>query len=286
MVKRLENCVDERNNQVQRGNDPAVVSAGKQKVITKKRDFPRPVQRIFHWVGKAAARYRMFKDGDRIMVGVSGVDSLSLLWILRERLAWIPISYTLKAVYIDLGFGAAQQQAIEQYLSNESYDYAVITTDIGLRAHSEENRENPCFYCAWQRRKKLFQLCRENNYNKIALGHHLEDINATLFMNIIFNGSVSTMVPCQKFFDGEVTIIRPLALVYKEQLQHFGAFLNIPPVENPCPSAKNSQRKEVDDFLQHFYRRDRRIRYSIFNALSNIHRDYLPEHVDRRDGSV
>ena len=126
-------------------------------------------------------------------------------------------------------------------------------------------------------RKKLFQICRDSGFNKIALGHHLEDINTTLFVNIIFGGSVSTMVPCQKFFGGEVTIIRPLALVYKEQLQGLADYLHLPSVDNPCPSAKISQRKEVEEFLQHFYRKDPRIRYTVFNALSNVHPEYLPE---------
>lgn len=254
-----------------------ICESGHARLQTRRKNFPAPVQRIFRWMGKAVMRYDLLHDGDRIVVGVSGVDSLGMLWLLRERLAWIPITYTLKAVYIDLGFDDLQRELIEQHLKDEAYDYSIIRTRIGLTAHSPENRKNPCFYCAWERRKKLFQLCRELGFNKIALGHHLEDINATLFINIIFGGSVSTMVPCQKFFGGEVAIIRPLALVHKEQLQSLAEFLHLPPVENPCPSAKTSQRKEVGDFLQHFYRKDQRTRYTIFNAASNIHSEYLPE---------
>ena len=246
---------------------------------SKKRDFPYAVQRVFRWLGKALARYEMIEHGDHIIVGVSGVDSLSLLWLLRQRLAWIPVTYTLKAVYIDLGFDEATTQAIEQHLSDESYDYAIIKTDIGAKAHSEENLKNPCFYCTWQRRKKLFQFCKDNDFNKIALGHHLEDINATFFINVIYGGAVSTMAPCQSFFEGRVTIIRPLAMLYKEQINQIASFARIPAIDNPCPSAKSSQRKEVSDMLNHFYRKDRRIRYNIFNALGNVRREYLPKRV-------
>ncbi|HNU72023.1 MAG TPA: ATP-binding protein [Thermodesulfobacteriota bacterium] len=274
MVKRSETCANERNSQ---NAGLPVRRSGMSTAVTKKKNFSAPVQRIFRWIGKTVMRYDLLHDGDRIVVGVSGVDSLSMLWLLRERLAWIPITYTLKAVYIDLGFDDVQGELIEQYLKDESYDYSIVKTNIGLTAHSEENRKNPCFYCAWQRRKKLFQICRDSGFNKIALGHHLEDINTTLFVNIIFGGSVSTMVPCQKFFGGEVTIIRPLALVYKEQLQGLADYLHLPSVDNPCPSAKISQRKEVEEFLQHFYRKDPRIRYTVFNALSNVHPEYLPE---------
>ena len=260
------------------GQDSTTERPGRQVGGTsKKRKFPYPVQNVFRRLGKALTRYAMIEDGDRIIVGVSGVDSLSLLWLLRERLSWIPVTYELKAVFIDLGFDETTGRAIEQYLQAERFDYAVIKTDIGVIAHSEENRENPCFYCAWQRRKRLFHLCEDENFNKIALGHHLEDINATFLINVIYSGSVSTMTPYQPFFDGQVTIIRPLAMLYKEQLEGLAAYAGIPPIDNPCPSAETSQRKEVAEMLNHFYKKDPRIRYNIFNALSNVRAEYLPK---------
>ncbi len=268
------NGQDERRGKLKAHPDRACRRAGKP---TKKRAFPLAVQRLFRWLGKAVLHYGMIAHGDRILVGVSGVDSLCLLWLMRERLSWIPIEYELHAAHIDLGFDPRVRLAIEQYLQDESYAYTVVKTDIGLRAHSKENLKNPCFYCSWQRRKVLFKLCKEHGFNKIALGHHLEDINATLFINIIYGGSVSTMTPCQQFFDGRVTIIRPLCMVYKEQIEHLISFAAIPAVDNPCPSAKTSQRKEVGDMLNHFYKKDRRIRYTIFNALSNVRDEYLPK---------
>jgi tRNA 2-thiocytidine biosynthesis protein TtcA len=241
-----------------------------------KRDFPLPVQKAFRWVGKAIEQYRMIEAGDRIVVGVSGIDSLCLLWILRERLKWIPVTYEVKAVYIDLGFEGAMSQAIEEYLRREAYDFEIVRTDIGLTAHSPVNRENPCFLCSRERRKKLFMYARDRGYNKIALGHHLEDINATLFINIIYGGSISTMMPCQELFHGRLTIIRPLAMLYKEQIQRLAKCLSIPSVENPCPSSNRSERREVGDFLNRFYKKDPRIRYNIFRAMRNIHKEYLP----------
>ena len=218
----------------------------------------------------------MIGDGDRIAVGVSGMDSLCLLWILRERLNWIPIKYEIKPVYIDLGFDKKMGLAIEKYLQKECYDYEIIQTDIGVQAHGPVNRENPCFFCSWKRKKKFFSFARDIHCNKIALGHHLEDINATLFINILYGGSMNTMLPHQNFFNGRLSIIRPLALVYKEQIKQLADFLGIPPIVNPCPSSKKSQRKEVNNLLDYFYRKDQRIRYNIFWSLKNIHRDYLP----------
>jgi len=242
---------------------------------SKKRD-PKPIQRVFHLVGKAIDQFQMMKNGDRIVVGVSGVDSITLLWILRERLEWIPVEYTLKAVYIDLGFDKTTAKIIEDYLKKESYDYEIINTDIGMRAHEPRAQYNPCFLCSRERRKRLFLLARDGNYQKLALGHHLDDINATLFMNIFYGSSISTMLPRQDLFGGALSIIRPLALVYKEQIQKLAESLSIPSIVNPCPSSQISQRKKINKFLNHFYRKDRRIRYNIFHAMRNINKDYLP----------
>lgn len=241
-----------------------------------KKHYPKFIQKIFHRVGKAIDQFQMMEDGDRILVGVSGVDSITLLWLLRERLTWIPVKYTLKAIYIDPGFDETTGKIIGDYLRKESFDYKIIKTDIGMKAHEPHAQENPCFLCSQERKKRLFLLAREGNYQKIALGHHLDDINATLFINILYGGSISTMLPRQDLFGGRLTIIRPLTLVGKEQIQKLAEFLNIPPIVNPCPSSQVSQRKQINEFLDYFYSKDQRIRYNIFHAMSNIHRDYLP----------
>ena len=105
-----------------------------------KRKQPYPVQRVFHWVGKAIHQFEMINHGDKILVGVSGVDSLCLLWILRERLKWIPVKYKLRAIFIDPGFKGNMSQILKNYLEKEAYDFEIINTDIGLRAHGPENR--------------------------------------------------------------------------------------------------------------------------------------------------
>ena len=242
----------------------------------KKRRFPYHIQRIFHWVGKAIDQYQMIEEGDRILVGVSGWDSLCLLWVLRERLKWIPVKYEIKALYIDPGFDEKIRQVIEGYLKRELFDYDIIKTDIGVEAHKSNNQKNPCFFCSRERRKKLFTFAADIHYNKIALGHHLDDINATLFVNILYGSSISTMKPRQDLFKGRITIIRPFAFIYREQIQRLANFLSLSPIVNPCPSSKSSQRKAINDLLNHFYKKDQRIRYNIFQAMRNVHREYLP----------
>jgi len=241
-----------------------------------KKRYPKYIQQVFRGVGKAIDRFDLTEDGDKILVGVSGVDSIALLWLLRERLTWIPVKYTLKAVYLNPGFNETMEKIIGNYLRRESFDYDIIKTDFGIKAHEPCARENPCFLCSHERKKRLFLLAREGNFQKIALGHHLDDINATLFINILYGSSISTMLPRQDLFGGKLAIIRPLALINKEQTKKLAEFANIPAIVNTCPSSQVSQRKQINEFLDHFYKKDQRIRYNIFHAMSNIHRDYLP----------
>lgn len=244
--------------------------------MTTKRTFPHQIQRVFRWLGKAIDQFRMIKHGDRILVGVSGADSLCLLWALRERLQWIPVSYELKALYIDMGFKGDLGADLEGYLRKEGFDYEIIRSDIGPAAHVPSNGKNPCFLCSRARRKRLFEFARAQHCGKIALGHHLEDVNATLFLNILYGGSLSTMLPRQDFFDGKLSVIRPFALLYREQIQQLAGYLGLPSLVNPCPSSQTSERKAVNELLARFYQKDRRIRYNIFQSMRHIHREYLP----------
>ncbi len=151
-------------------------------------------------VGQAIHRYQMIADGDRVAVGLSGgKDSLTLVWALHERLARIPIHYSLFPIHIDLGFEGSPASLIEAYCRKEGHGFRIEHTDYGIRAHSDENRENPCFLCARLRRQRLFEVAHELGCNKLALGHNMDDIIETLFLNMCYSGEISTMVPYQVF---------------------------------------------------------------------------------------
>jgi tRNA 2-thiocytidine biosynthesis protein TtcA len=227
-------------------------------------------------VGKAINHYNMIADGDRIAVGVSGgKDSLSLLWILRERLSRIPIDYSLVAVHVDLGFEGGAAPLIEGYCKEAGHLVHVEYTDYGIRSHSEENTENPCFLCARLRRKRLFEVTHELGCNKLALGHNMDDIIETLFLNMCYSGEMSTMVPCQPFFEGELVVIRPLAHVDEKALDRFAKTRGFPAFVNPCPSAKTSKRLEIKRMLEGLYENNDKIKGNIFRSMSHIKPAYL-----------
>ncbi len=229
-------------------------------------------------MGQAISRYRMIEDGDRIVVGISGgKDSLTMLWLLHERLARIPIDYTLYPVYIDLGFTPGFGDALRRYLKTVGYDLIINHTDFGPVAHSTVNRENPCFLCARCRRRRIFEIADKLKCPKIALGHTQDDMIETLFLNMCYAGELSTMVPRQPFFNGALTILRPLAHAAEDDIHRFAAQIKLPVFVNPCPSAGKSKRKEIKDLLQNLYRKNRKIKGNIFRAMHHVNAAYLPQ---------
>jgi tRNA 2-thiocytidine biosynthesis protein TtcA len=226
-------------------------------------------------MGKAIHRYGLVQDGDRILVGVSGgKDSLTLLHLLHERSKRVPIHYELMPVYIDLGFDPERAEILKKYFESRGLHFHIEFTDIGRRANSAENRENPCFLCSWERRKRLFHLAHRLKCNKISLGHHKDDIIETLLINIFYSAEISTMVPSQSLFKGKITLIRPLALIEEKKIERFAREMKLPFGPSGCPSSGKTKRKVVKDLIETLSKKDRRVKGNIFRALSNIKLDY------------
>jgi tRNA 2-thiocytidine biosynthesis protein TtcA len=227
-------------------------------------------------MGKAIHRFGLIEDGDRILVGVSGgKDSLTLLHLLNERRKRVPIRYELIPVHIDLGFNSGRTEILKDFFESRGLSYQIEFTDIGKRANSSENRENPCFLCSWERRKRLFYLAQHLKCNKIALGHHQDDIIETFLLNIFYSAEISTMLPLQTLFKGKITLIRPLALIEEKKVERFAREMNLPFGPGGCPVSGKTKRKEVKELIETLGKKNRKIRGNIFRSLSNIKMEYL-----------
>jgi tRNA 2-thiocytidine biosynthesis protein TtcA len=227
-------------------------------------------------MGTAIHKYSMTEEGDNILVSVSGgKDSMSLLWLMRERLVRLPIKYNITAVHVDPGFGGDGASRMKSYFEEHGFTYRIITGDFGPRAHSPENRENPCFFCARHRRKYVFELADELGCNKIALGHHKDDMIETLFINIFYGGSISTMLPVQDFFGGKIRVIRPLFVTDEHIIKRYVKEMELPIIETCCPTSGKSKREEIKNMLNTLYKTNRKIKGNIFHALQNVKTEYL-----------
>ena len=227
-------------------------------------------------VGEAIHRYQMIQDGDRIVVGVSGgKDSLSLLDLLWAQRRRAPVTYDVIAVHIDLGFDGTGDKLVP-FLRDTGIPYHVEKTRIGPVAHSEINRENPCFLCARLRRKRLFELAKQMGSRKVALAHHRDDMIETLLMNMFYSGEFGTMIPHQRLFQGRISIIRPLALTDEDAIRRYVRNRGFPVIATGCPTTKHSKRSEIKAVLEELVQKNPRIKGNIFRAMRNIRKDYLP----------
>lgn len=236
----------------------------------------RATKEMKRLMGRALHTRQMIEDGDHVMVAVSGgEDSLSLLWLLRERLERVPINYRITAVHVDPGFGANSADRMEAFFSDHGFQGRVVRGDFGPLAHGPENRENPCFLCSRIRRKVLFEAARDLGCNKIAFGHHKDDVIETFFLNIFYGASVSTMKPVQEFFKGKLFVIRPFFMIDSDLIHRYFRSMSWQVVDLGCPTAGASKREEIKAILNRLYRGNRKIKGNIFHALQNVKPEYL-----------
>jgi tRNA 2-thiocytidine biosynthesis protein TtcA len=240
--------------------------------------MPYPERQAISLCGKAVHGWAMVDDGDGVLVGLSGgKDSLSLLWLLAERRRRVPITFSLQAAHVEMGFHSVDHGALKEFCDALEVPLTIIETDYGPRAHTEENRENsPCFFCALHRRRELFLASDRLGCRKLAFAHHQDDIFETFMLNSLFAGNLSTMLPVQPFFSGRVVVIRPLALMSAEQTRRFAGLKNLPVQPPCCPSSNLGQRAHLRAFLEDMHHRNKRVRASLWHALVSAGLPSLP----------
>ncbi len=228
-------------------------------------------------IGRAMHLYKMLDNGDRILIAVSGgIDSLVLAWLLDYWQKKAPITYDLLAVHLDMGFEETGNvgHLVAEQLSRLSVPFMIEQTDFGRKALAAENGKSTCYHCSRQRRNRLFEIAASNGMSKIAFGHHKDDILETFFLNLLYGGNISTMVPRQDLFGGSLSLIRPLAFVEKNEIWDIGSALGIKPVKNPCVFDGQSKRQEIRSLLDSLYNQNAKVKGNVFAALGNIRQGY------------
>lgn len=227
-------------------------------------------------IGQAMHDYAMLSDNDHVLVAVSGgIDSLVLAWLLQHWRKKAPIDYKLSAVHIDMDIWTEELRE-----PNPVDAVAKQMQKTHLPLHVEKslplrNEERTCFSCSKLRRKQLFDLASRFKCNKIAFGHHKDDLLETLFMNMFYSGNISTMVPKQELFDGRLSVIRPLAYVEKQEVEELARKIGLSAVNNLCPLAGDTRREQARKMLQDIYDQIPGAKASLFASMKNVRKGYM-----------
>jgi len=239
---------------------------------------------ISNRIGKAIADYNLVEDKDRILVAVSGgKDSLSLLKLLVERKRWAPVRYELIAMHVetDLGCaGRAQAKKLEKFF--DSLGVKSVFKKIKVKGKEEKKGERglgakstSCFWCSWNRRKELFLAADRLRCNKIALGHHKDDIVETLLLNIFYHGEFAAMNPRQELFGGRLTIIRPLCYVEERHTRKFAKESGFPSQVSACPNSEASKRRLIKNMIKELERDCSFVKTNIFRSVARVKEEYI-----------
>ena len=227
------------------------------------------VKYAYKKMGKAIIDYDMLSGDDKVLVAVSGgLDSLSLLRLFMMRSKRVPINFEFKACFVSTNFIKVDENILIGYFEQNSIPFVIKRLEL-------DDRDMNCFWCSWNRRKVLFETAKETGCNKIALGHHLDDIDETILMNLFFFSEISAMKPKVNLFDGALDIIRPLCYLTKENLQHFASELGLPFTNYQCNYGKDSRRKLVKEVLGRVEQNCPAVKKNIFSALKKIKKEYL-----------
>jgi tRNA(Ile)-lysidine synthase TilS/MesJ len=202
-------------------------------------------------VRKADTDFALIGDGDRIGIGVSGgKDSLLLLHALSLYRKFSHKHFEIIAFTVTLGLEPFDISGIRALCEELEIPYIVKETQIGEIIFEYRKEKNPCALCAKMRRAVLAKACQESGCNKLALGHHREDVLETLFMSLFYEGRFHTFHPKTLMSRTGITVIRPLVYLPESHVKHMLKTLSLPVVSSPCPANGETKRQEMKELMK------------------------------------
>lgn len=242
------------------------------------KSLQRLKKRLESNVGKAIADYNMIESGDTVLVCISGgKDSyamLSILMALRER---APVDFRLIAMNLDQKQPGFPADVLPRYLSGLGVEFRIVEQDTySIVKEKIPEGKTTCSLCSRLRRGVIYRTAKELGANKIALGHHRDDIVHTLFLNLLFGGKLKAMPPKLVTDDGAHIVIRPLAYCSENDIARFARGMEFPIIPcNLCGSQSNLQRQKIREMMADWDHRYPGRTESVFSALQNI----VPSHL-------
>ena len=226
------------------------------------------IKRVLSFVRRALDDYLMIEDGDKIAVGVSaGKDSLTLLCAMAEIRRFYPKKFDLLAITVDMGFEGMDFSPVKRFCEELGVEYEIVPTQISKIIFDVRKEKNPCSLCAKMRRGALYNYAKERGCNKVALGHHFDDVVETFMLNLFFEGRLGCFQPVTYLSNTDITLIRPMIYMPEKDVRYFASKTELPIRKSPCPADGNTEREEMKKLLASLERENKGLRYRIFGAI-------------------
>jgi tRNA 2-thiocytidine biosynthesis protein TtcA len=220
--------------------------------------------------------YDMIRPGDHVVAALSGgKDSLMLLRLLARKKIHVTNDFKLSAVFVNNGFPDDDKRIIFLQKFAKELDVPIHVIDTDMMKYFENGKKSKCYICSRVRRLAIFKVCDEINANVVAMGHHRNDFIETLFLNILFSGSIQAMKPKNPFFKGKYSIIRPMVYIKEKAVIAESENLGTVPFSRNCPVEGDVTRKYVRELLKKIYSDHPDAEKSVFRSLFSADIDYL-----------
>ena len=226
------------------------------------------MQKILSRTRRAVDDYHMIEEGDKIAVGVSGgKDSLTLLCTLANLRRFYPNKFDLIAISLDMGFDGLDFSKVQELCDRIGVEYVIEKTDIAEVVFDIRKESNPCSLCAKMRRGGVNDLAVKNGCNKVALGHHNEDVIETFFLSLFYEGRIGCFSPVTYLSRRDIHVIRPLIYVAERDIKGYASRAELPIVFNPCPMDGKSKRQDMKDFINNSQSEDKFFKTRMMHAI-------------------
>lgn len=249
-----------------------------QVYTTRVDDRSKLEKNLLGHMGRAISDWKLIDEGDRVMVAVSGgKDSYTLLHLLRQLQQRAPVSFELVAVNLDQGHPNYPGERLENWLKDNGYTYRMLKEDTySVVMEKLKPGQTQCSLCSRLRRGILYNAAIDMGCNKIALGHHRDDLIHTLLLNQFFAGTTGSMPPRLRSDDGRNVVIRPLCYAPEDEIEKFAQLMAFPLIPcDLCGSQENLRRKKVKTLVDALSKDIPHLRQSLLGAMGNIHASHL-----------
>ena len=230
----------------------------------------KPPKSLLGKVGRAIADYGMIRDGDRILLGVSGgKDSLTLLHVLRHLRTYAPVRFDLGIITVDPEVVGFDPRSLTGYYDALGVPWHYEEQPIMDQAREHMDGDSFCAYCARMKRGIMYTTCRREGYNVLALAQHLDDLAESLLMSLFHGGQLRTMKASYVNRDGDIRIIRPLVNVRETQTAAFATAADLPVVPDSCPACFSAptEREHMKQLLAREEKRNSHLFANLLHAM-------------------